>query len=89
MASIRELKDEINYVTYELINECMIYRQLHPDNNGKTDKKISKVIKVRNELISRINHPENKDDPKKLRSYFRKIKEDLDKLPKLVDDLNK
>ncbi len=89
MANVRQLKDEINYVTYELINECITYRQFHPDKNGKVDKAISQLVRARNDLIGRINHPENKNDPKKLRAYFRKIKDDLNKLVKLVEDLSK
>jgi len=63
MASIKDLKNDINYITYDLINECFTYKSYHPEKVTEVDKVIREVIKLRNELIARINHPENKEDP--------------------------
>jgi hypothetical protein len=87
MASIKELKDDINYITYDLINECFTYKNYHPEKDGEADKVIREIIKLRNELIARINHPEGGEDRKKLRAHFNKIRSDLGKLVKLVEDL--
>lgn len=89
MASIKELKDDINYITYDLINECFTYKKYHPEKDGDADKAIRDIIKLRNELIARTNHPETKEDKKKLRAHFNKIRADLGKLVKLVEDLGK
>jgi len=89
MASIKELKDDINFLTYDLISECFTYKIYHPDKGGTADKVISEIIKLRNELIHRVNNPEDKNDARKLRSYFKKIKADLGKLVKLVEKLGK
>ena len=89
MASIKELKDEINYLTYDLINECFTFKILHPGKDGAVDNVIRDIIKLRNELISRTNHPEDKNDPKKLKAHYRKIHEDLGNLVKLVETLGK
>jgi hypothetical protein len=87
MASIKALKDDINYITYDLINECFTYKKYHPEKDGDADKVIREIIKLRNELIARTNHPEEKQDRKKLREHFSKIRADLGKLVKMVDDL--
>ena len=87
MASIKELKDDINYITYDLINECFTYKNYHPEKDGEADKVIREIIKLRNELIARTNHPEGEEDRKKLRAHFNKIRSDLGKLVKLVEDL--
>jgi hypothetical protein len=87
MASIKELKDDINYITYDLINECFTYKNYHPEKDGKVDKVIKDIIKLRNELIARVNNPEGKEDPKKMRTHFKKIRTDLGKLVMLVEDL--
>ncbi len=87
MASIKELKDDINYITYDLINECFTYKNYHPEKDGEADKVIREIIKLRNELIARTNHPEGGEDRKKLRAHFNKIRSDLGKLVKLVEDL--
>jgi hypothetical protein len=89
MASIKELKDDINYITYDLINECFTYKHYHPEKDGEADKVIKEIVRLRNELIARMNHPEGKGDRKKMRAYFNKIRSDLGKLVKLVEDLGK
>jgi len=87
MPSIRELKDEINTLAHDLINECFMYRHFHPAKDGEVNKVISDVIRMRTDLIFRINHPEGKDDPKILRVYYKKIREDMGKMGHLTDKL--
>lgn len=89
MASIKELKDDINFLTYDLINECFTYKIYHPEKGNDADKAIREIVKIRNELIFRVNHPEDKGDSKKLKTHFNKVKSDLGKLVKLVEDLGK
>ena len=89
MASIRKLKDEINRLTFELINECFTFKNLHPEKNGQVDEVIRKIVQLRNELISRTNHPEINDDSKRIKTHYRKIRNDLEKLSGLVEDLNR
>ena len=88
MASIKQLKDDINLLTYELINECFTFKIYHPEKVKRADKAISEIVKLRNELIYRANHPENHDSGK-LKSHFNQIRTDLGKLVKLVEDLGK
>ena len=87
MASIKELKDDINYITYDLINECFTFKNYHPGKDAEVDKVIKDIIRLRNELIARINNPAEKEDRKKFRAHFNKIRSDLGKLVKLVEDL--
>jgi hypothetical protein len=89
MASIKQLKDDINLLTYELINECFTFKIYHPEKGDQADKAISEVVKLRNELIYRVNHPENNEGSGKLRSHFNKIRTDLGKLVQMVEDLGK
>ena len=89
MASVKKLKDEINFMTYDLINECFTLKAFHPEKDGQADDVIREIIKLRNELIYRCNHPEEKGDQKKLKGHYRKIWLDLGKMMKLVDELSK
>ena len=89
MASIKKLKDEINYLTYDLINECFTFKTFHPEQDKQADEVIRKIIGLRNDLISRTNNPEDKGDSKKLKSHYNKIMLDLGGMVKLVDDLSK
>lgn len=78
MGNVRILKKDIDNQVFEIISDCFIYSGLHPDN--KTDKVTSIIedaVNLRNELISRVNNPESKDDPKLVRQHYRAIKADL------------
>ncbi len=89
MASVKNLKDEINYITFDLINECFAFKNFHPGRGKDVDGVIGEVVKLRNELIARANHPEQKEDQKKLKAHYRKIRTDLGKLSGLVEKLDK
>ena len=89
MASIKQLKDDINQLTYELINECFTFKIYHPDKGKRADKAISDLVKLRNELIYRTNHPGSNGESGKLRNHFNKIRTDLGKLVQMVEDLGK
>ena len=78
MASIRELKKDIDYLIYEVISDCFVYSNIHPDN--KTDELsvlISEAVEFRNELIARVNNPDGKDNPKIVKAYYKTVEKDL------------
>ncbi|MGC1389881.1 MAG: hypothetical protein WA816_02500 [Bacteroidales bacterium] len=78
MASIRELKKDIDYLIYEVISDCFVYSNIHPEN--KTDELtalISDAVEFRNELIARVNNPDGKDNPKIVKAYYKTLEKDL------------
>jgi hypothetical protein len=78
MASIRELKKDIDYHVFEVISDCLVYSNIHPEN--KTDELsvlISDAVEFRNDLIARVNNPDGKDNPKIVRAYFKSVEKDL------------
>jgi hypothetical protein len=78
MASIRELKKDIDYLIYEVISDCFVYSNIHPEN--KTDELtalISDAVEFRNELIARVNNPDGKDNPKIVKTYYKTLEKDL------------
>ena len=87
MASIRKLKKDLNYLAFELLTEVFTYRHFHPEmKEKKFDEVILEVVKLRNELIARINNIENPDEVK---AHFKKIRTDLVELVKVVDGFAK
>ena len=75
MASIRELKKDIDYLIFEVISDCFVYAGLHPDN--KTDEVsgiISDAVNLRNDLITRVNNPEGKGEPKVIKAHYKAVK---------------
>ncbi len=78
MASIRDLKKDVDYIIYELISDCLAFGEIHDlDESGELSSIISDAVQLRNGLISRINNPENGADSKAVRESFRQIKKDL------------
>lgn len=78
MASLRNLKKDIDYLIFEVLSDCFIFSGIHPDN--KTDELaaiISDAVAFRNDLIARVNHPDGKDNPKILKAYYKSVEKDL------------
>ena len=90
MASIKHIKKSVNNLTFELISECYVYKHFH--KSEKTDKKVDKIIEdivtKRNELIEKTNNPENKDDLKANKEYYKNLRLELAKMVNLMDKLN-
>lgn len=91
MASRRELKKDIHYISFELISECLIYKHFHPDiPDEKTDAIIEEIIRHRDGYLARVNKPDGKDNPALLRKHYRAIIEDIkNKTVPLLDQLEK
>ena len=78
MASRRELKKDIDYLTYEVISDCYTYMNLyHEKNDDAVIKIINETVEMRNDLIIRVNHPDGKDNPKLVKDHFKQIRVDL------------
>jgi hypothetical protein len=80
MSSIKDLKKEVDNHIFEIISDCFLYTGLHPDN---TTEEVTEIIEdavtLRNELISRINNPGEKEGPKEIRKHYQAVKADLSK----------
>ena len=78
MASIRELKKDIDYMIFEVISDCFVYSNVHPENNSDVlSAIISDSVAFRNDLIARVNHPDGKDNPKVVKAYYKSVEKDL------------
>ncbi len=90
MAKRRNLKKNINYLTYDIISECFTYNYFYPKKNeDKIKEIISDTIKMRNEFLKRVNHVDGKDNKKLTKQYFKKLHNDLFKKSEdLVGQIN-
>jgi hypothetical protein len=78
MANIRNFKKEVNQLTNELVSDCLTYLDLHPgENKDKVSKIISDSVKIRNEIIEKLNHPKDKENSKLLKKHYKKLAEKL------------
>jgi hypothetical protein len=94
MGNLRKIKKDIDNSVFEVISDCFIFSELHPDvKTSDVAAIVEEAVNLRNDLISRVNNPEAKDDPGLVKKYFRSIKDDLssgtDKLCKRLSDISK
>lgn len=90
MASIRILKKDINIMTFDLLSKCYTYKHYEDTlKESKFDEVIKKIVYLRNDLILRTNHPENDADSTSLKAHYRKIREDLFELTRVIEELKK
>lgn len=79
MASKKELKKDIRYLTEQVIIDAL---EVADTLANKKDKKkvldiIVDVANLHNQLISRVSHPDGKDDHKLVKSHYDGIMDDL------------
>jgi hypothetical protein len=78
MASIRQLKKDIDNQLFEIISDCLLYVGLHPDKKSdEISGIIEDAVSLRNDLIARTNNPDGKDNPKIIKKHFQLIVNDL------------
>jgi hypothetical protein len=78
MASVRQLKKDIDNQLFEIIADCFLYIGLHPDNKSdEVSAIIDDAVSLRNDLIARTNNPDGKDNPKVVKKYYQLINSDL------------
>jgi len=93
MASRRNLKKTIKFVSSELITDiyfrCLMSKSI---DDQKVDALVLEVMTLTNEFILRTNRPDGKENPKLVKSYFKKLFSDwkiaVNKLVKGIDSLS-
>jgi len=78
MASKKEFKKDINFLTYEIIARGFIHLEFFGDRNTEdVHKIIGEAVAARNDYISRVNKKTFKDGAKEVKVHFRAIYDDL------------
>lgn len=90
MASIRDLKKDINYLASEIVTEAYVRKMIFDQIKEEDFKKVvTDAIDFRNDIIAKVNHPDGKDDPKKVKAFFKGIRTEMDKkFSELVESVN-
>jgi hypothetical protein len=91
MASKKNIKKDIRFLVEQVINDAL---ELGVVIEKEEDKKsvlevIVDLVDLHNDLISRVNNPDGKDDPKLVKQHYNKIYDDLlKKSSEAYDKLN-
>ncbi len=91
MASKKTLKKDINFLVDEVVGTCLMRQEMHHNDKKEQeamDEKIKEMLRFREEMITKVNNPENKENTKTLRSYYHDLYEELlDKVNGVFDEL--
>ncbi|ASB50849.1 hypothetical protein [Alkalitalea saponilacus] len=78
MASVRNLKKDINFLASELVTQAYLSKVIFKKiNDEELDQLISDALNFKTEFIARVNHPDGKDNPKLVKSYFYNVRKDM------------
>ncbi len=88
MANKRDLKKAINYVTGELLSECLCNKYLIPGTDvEKVDALMGKIIGIQDDFLCRIGANADKDS-KAVKAYYRKLRTDFDQaIDEVMDEM--
>jgi hypothetical protein len=90
MASIKNLKKDINYLIDEVIGICLLHQYTRgEENRQELEELITEMVEYRDQLINKVNNPEIKESKKGLKTYYRTLFDDLlSKVNNAFDKLN-
>ncbi len=78
MASVRSLKKDINFLASELVTQAYLGQILFKDTTeDELINTITEALEFRNSLIARANHPDGKDNPKLVKSYYQNVRKEM------------
>jgi hypothetical protein len=78
MASIKNLKKDIDYLFFELISDCFLFTSLHSgEKRNQVQDLIEAAVTMRNEFIDRANHPDGKDNPALVKAFYSALHREL------------
>ncbi|MBK6285063.1 MAG: hypothetical protein IPF54_22635 [Draconibacterium sp.] len=77
MASVKDLKKDIDLLMSLVLNDCFSVLEHNEKVDNEAILKIAgDVIQKHRELRLRVNHPDGKDNPKLVRNYYNKLIQD-------------
>lgn len=87
MASVKNLKKDINYVLGDIIEAVYVWELTNSDKDTKKSQSIiDETIDVFDDLVAKINQKEVENSKKHFQSISKELEE---KATKLIDKVNK
>jgi hypothetical protein len=90
MASIKNLKKDINYLVDEVIGICLLHQYTRgPEKTQELENLINEMVEYRDSLINKVNNPEVSEGKRKLKAYYKALFDELlEKVNGAFDKLN-
>jgi len=78
MATVRRLKKEIEFMSSQLIGDCIDFLETFDDKKDKTVLSIiEEAVLMNNTMLDRACHPDGKDNPKLVKKHYQQLKTDF------------
>jgi len=78
MANVRRLKKEIEFMSSQLIGDCVDFLDTFEDKNEvRVLSIIEQAVLLNNTMLDRACHPDGKDNPKLVKQHYRLLKADF------------
>ena len=89
MASIKNLKKNINKFSGELFTECVFCRMYLPNTNPeKIDEIVVDILQKQNNFLKRSKHTDGKSDRSLTKKHYKNLKADINEyIEKVVKDI--
>lgn len=90
MTSVKTSKKDIDYLVSEVISNCYTCLYFNPTKNrDEIFAIIEAAVDLRNELISKVNHPAEKHNPSLVKKHYNAIRVEMfDSVDKLFSRLS-
>ncbi|HNW51233.1 MAG TPA: hypothetical protein PKH79_09130 [Prolixibacteraceae bacterium] len=91
MATKRDIKKDISYLCEYIVLDALQVSEITDESNKpEVVEIIAGISSLYKDLISRVNHPDGKDNPKLVKAHYKSITHDLlTECDKFYNQLNK
>ena len=76
MASIRQLKKEIEFLSSQMIGDCIDFVQTFNGREMEAMAVIDEIVVLHNSTVDKINNPDGKDNPKLVKDFYQQLKKE-------------
>ncbi len=77
MASLRDIKKEIDYTVNEVVYDCYLSLGFHADKQSEIIGIMQAAVDMRNNLMELVNNPAEKHNPSLVRKHYAYIRAQL------------
>lgn len=93
MASVKQLKKDIDYLVEEIVTDCYLSIYFHSDKKEAIVDVMNKAVELRNDLFARVNNPAEPKNKSLVAKHYAQIRRDMfagiDALFTELSELNK
>lgn len=82
MASIKNLKKDLNYIFSDLIEDCYVVQLENPEKSDKAEEIIDEAITAFDDLVEKVNEKNVKDKKVHFKNIFADLQKKVQELQK-------